>query len=245
MICFSCLVPYSPEFIFQNNEENLKIKKTTQSLEKISLNLKEAQPEVLLIISPSSYALKDAFTLNLSQNYKSNFKLLGDLKTKIVFNGDLELSYRIKERFETKMVEEDESLILTTQPDLEQNFSIPLLFFSKKYHSFSLIPISPCSLSFQKHFEFGKKLREELVLTNKKIAVIASVNLLENSFEKNKNIVKLIKDKDFEELFKLNSELKSDISSILILLGILNNSNYKIETLFSQNHYFTAKFNLI
>lgn len=196
------------------------------------------------MISQSSYALNDAFTLNLSQNYKSDFKLFGDLKTKIEFNGNLELSYRIKEKFETNLAEEKGSLILSTQPDLEKNFSIPLLIFSKKFHNFSLIPISPCSLSFQKHFEFGQNLKEELISTNKKIAVVASVNLLENSFEENKKIVKLIKDKNFDELFKLDPGLKSDISSILILLGILNDLNYKVETLFNQNHYFTAKFDL-
>ena len=246
MICFSAIVPNSPKLIPTINQEDLnKANKTIDAFKKLSKQFAEAKPESLVIVSSHAPVLDKAFSLNLAQEYEGNFKSFGDLITKIQFKGDLELNYKIKEKFETDS--HDISLTMITEPSLDYGTFIPLYYFSQEYKDFSIIPISHCSLDYQKHLDFGKRLREELTLTNKRVAIIASAGL-SGCFEKenpkdlsmgqqfDQELIKLIKNKETNQILKLDQELieKSEqcgLRSILILLGVLNKQNYQPEIL--------------
>jgi len=246
MICFSAIVPHSPKIIPTINQEDLdKAKKTINAYKKLSKQLSEAKPESLVIISSHAPILDGAFSINLAQEYEGNFKSFGDLMTKIEFKGDLELNYKIKERFEIDF--HDVALTMITEPTLDYGTFIPLYYFSKEYKDFSIIPVSQCSLDFQQHLEFGKQLREELTLTNKRVAVIASANLsgcsekekakdtsLGQEFDK--KVIELIKNKKTDQILKIDQKLIEEsgqcgLRSILILLGVLNEQNYEPEIL--------------
>ncbi len=246
MICFSAIVPHSPKIIPTLNQEDLdKANKTVNALKKLSKQLAEAKPESLVIISSHAPILDGAFSLNLAQEYEGNFKSFGDLITKIQFKGDLELNYKIKERFEIDF--HDVPLTMITEPNLDYGTFIPLYYFFQEYKDFSIIPISHCSLDYQQHLDFGEKLREELTLTNKRVAIIASAGLSGCS-EKEKpkdislgqqydeKIIKLIKDKKTDQILKIDQELieksgQCGLRPILILLGILSKQNYQPEIL--------------
>lgn len=246
MICFSAIVPHSPKIIPTINQEDLdKVQKTINAFKKLSKKFAKAKPESLVIISSHAPILDEAFSLNLAQEYEGNFKSFGDLITKIQFKGDLELNYKIKEKFETDF--HDVPLTMITEPTLDYGTFIPLYYFFQEYKNFSIIPISHCSLDYQQHLDFGQKLREELSLTNKRVAVIASAGLSGCS-EKEKpkdpsiaqqfdqEIIKLIKNKKTDQILKLDQELieksgQCGLRSILILLGVLNKQNYQPEIL--------------
>jgi len=157
------------------------------------------------------------------------------------------MNYKIKERFETgfsaKETEmSDIPLIMITEPELSEAFSIPLYFFQKQYKNFSLIPISHSSFDLKKHFDFGTKLREEITQTNKRIGVVASANLCENK-EFNEKIIELIKHKKIKQLLELDEKIikkkkiESFLKTILILLGILKELNYQPEILSFQSPF--------
>lgn len=255
MICFSAIVPHSPKIIPTINQEDLdKAQKTINAFKKLSKQFAEAKPESLVIMSSHASILDEAFSLNLAQEYEGNFKSFGDLITKIQFKGDLELNYKIKEKFEIDF--HDIPLTMITEPNLDYGTFIPLYYFSQEYKDFSIIPVSHCSLDYQQHLDFGQKLREELTLTNKRVAVIASAGL-SGCLEKEKpkdpsigqqfdqEIIKLIKNKKTDQILKMDQELieksgQCGLRPILILLGILNKQNYQPEILSYETPFETG-----
>ena len=255
MICFSAIVPHSPKIIPTINQEDLdNAQKTINAFKKLSKQFAEAKPESLVIMSSHASILDEAFSLNLAQEYEGNFKSFGDLITKIQFKGDLELNYKIKEKFEIDF--HDIPLTMITEPNLDYGTFIPLYYFSQEYKDFSIIPVSHCSLDYQQHLDFGQKLREELTLTNKRVAVIASAGL-SGCLEKEKpkdpsigqqfdqEIIKLIKNKKTDQILKMDQELieksgQCGLRPILILLGILNKQNYQPEILSYETPFETG-----
>ncbi len=255
MICFSAIVPHSPKIIPTINQEDLdKAQKTINAFKKLSKQFAEAKPESLVIMSSHASILDEAFSLNLAQEYEGNFKSFGDLITKIQFKGDLELNYKIKEKFEIDF--HDIPLTMITEPNLDYGTFIPLYYFSQEYKDFSIIPVSHCSLDYQQHLDFGQKLREELTLTNKRVAVIASAGL-SGCLEKEKpkdpsigqqfdqEIIKLIKNKKTDQILKMDQELieksgQCGLRPILILFSILNKQNYQPEILSYETPFETG-----
>jgi len=246
MICFSAIVPHSPKMIPTINQEDLEeANKTIDAYKKLSKRFAEAKPESLVIISSHAPILDGAFSINLAQEYEGNFKSFGDLITKMQFKGDLELNYKIKERFEMDF--HDVPLTLITEPNLDYGTFVPLYYFSQEYKDFSIIPVSQSALDYQQHLEFGKQLREELTLTNKRVAIIASANLSGCSEKEkpkddsigqqfDKKMIELIKNKKTDEILKIDQELIEEsgqcgLRSLLILLGVLNKQNYQPDIL--------------
>ncbi|MBU4369926.1 AmmeMemoRadiSam system protein B [Patescibacteria group bacterium] len=253
MICFSAIVPHSPKIIPTINQEDLdKANKTINAYKILSKQLAKVKPESLVIISSHAPILDGAFSINLAQEYEGNFKSFGDLITKIQFKGDLELNYKIREKFEmdfsaSSADKPDVPLTMMTEPHLDYGTFIPLYYFFQEYKDFSIIPVSHCSLDYQQHLDFGQKLREELTLTNKRVAIVASAGLSGCS-EKEKpkdtsigqqfdqKMIKLIKNKKTDQILKLNQKLieksgQCGLRPILILLGILKELNYQPEIL--------------
>jgi aromatic ring-opening dioxygenase LigB subunit len=241
MISFALLLPYSPELISLREEKNV-----SEAFKEVNQLVNKLQPDILLTISSQGPFLKQAFSLNLSQEYKIDFKDLGDLKTKISFQGNLELNYKIKENFEINSPETP--LTMITEPELDSSLAVPLYYLYQKYKNFSLIPIYSCLLDYQKHFDFGQQLKEELVLTNKKIGLLVpyQFNLEELKEEKNnfnqdlkKKVLKSIEEKNLKALVKINPELITkakmvDFPSLLILSGILKDLSYQLEIIQPQ-----------
>lgn len=256
MLCFAAIVPHTPQIIPTINRDSLaKTHKTIDSLKSLSKSLSEIRPESLIMISSHGPALPDAFSLNLSQKYSGDFKTFGDLTTKLEFNGDLELNYKIKERFETTF--SDIPLTMITEPKLDYSFSVPLYYLIGKYKEFSLIPLCSCALDYQKHLDFGQKLKEELVLNNKKIGLVVSANFCYCSEEQapktvssgkkfDQKLIKLIREKQTDQILSLDQKSvkkfgETGLSPVLILLGILKDLNYKTEVLSYENPFGTGQ----
>lgn len=252
MLCFAAIVPHTPQIIPTINRDNLaKTQKTIRSLESLSKSLSEIRPESLMMISSHGPVLQDAFSLNLAQEYSGDFKTFGDLTTKLEFDGDLELNYKIKERFETTF--SDVPLTMITEPNLDYSFSVPLYYLSGKYKEFSLIPVGSCALDYQKHLDFGQKLKEELVLSNKKIGLVVSANFCYCSDEQapknaslgkkfDQKLIKLIQDKQTDQFSGLDQKLvkkfgETGLPPILILMGLLKDLNYKTEVISYENPF--------
>ncbi|MBL7141803.1 AmmeMemoRadiSam system protein B [Patescibacteria group bacterium] len=247
MLCFAAIAPHPPIIIPTIGRDNLEtVKKTVRAMEKLSLKFSQAQPEVVIIISPHGEIFPDAFSLNLSQEYLGSFKNFGDLATRIKFKGDLELIYKIKERFETSSPLLP--LTMITEPNLDHGTLVPLYYLIQKLKNFSIIPISYSLLDYQKHLDFGQRLKEEIVLSNKKVAVIASGDLSHRLTKKapggyspqgktfDQELIKLIKSKKTDQILKLDQNLIDEagecgLRSIIILLGILKDLNYQPEIL--------------
>lgn len=250
MICSASIVPSSPLLIPTIERENyLQSQETSLALEKIAVLTAEANPETIIMISFDEKKLEEMFSLNLSDEYSANFKNFGDLTTEMNFKGDAELIYKIKERFEGNY--SSLSVITTTEQNLDINNSVPLYYLKQKIKKFLLVPINCSSIDSQKHLLFGQGLKEEISLSNKRIAVIACHNL--SIKEKTDSEIEVLK-KNLMDLIKKRGArkfIKQDVYNlgpILTFFGIIQDLKCRPEILswqkISDFVYLTVNFDL-
>lgn len=244
MLSFAAITPHPPIIIPTIGKENLKlVKKTIEAMETLGQKLNRVNPDIIIIISPHGPIFTDAFCLNLSEKYFGNFTAFGDLITKLEFNGNLDIVYKIREKTEIVV-----PTTMISEPNLDHGILVPLYYLTKNLKNFSIIPIGYSFLDYKKHLEFGEKIKEEIILSNKKIAVIASGDLSHRlTFDApagyspqgkifDKKLINLLKKKSINQILNLNPNLIEEagecgLRSILILLGVIKNLNYQPELL--------------
>jgi len=244
MLSFAAITPHPPIIVPNVGKENINlVKKTIEGMKKLERKLKKVKPDVIIIISPHGTLFADAFSINLAEKYSGNFKTFGDLTTNLGFNGDVALTHRIFEKLEAKM-----PVVMINNQELDHGALVPLFYLTPRLTKYSIIPMGYSLLDYNQHIEFGERLKEEILLSNKKIAVIASGDLSHrltfdapDGYNPQGNIfddklVSLLKKKLTKQIIELDPELienagQCGLRSILILLGIIKNTNYKPEFL--------------
>lgn len=243
-LVFASIVPHPPILIPNIGKNHIsKIEKTKQALEEVEQELYSSHPDIVIIISPHGEIDPRAFTINLNSDYEANFEHFGDFETKLKFKGDTVLMTFDKE----KMLSKSQVNIISDKK-LDHGISIPLYCLAKHLNQTSIIPIYFSMLDSQAHFEFGKELKEIIMNSNKRIAVIASADLShclnENSPIKcdpagkifDQKIIKLIEDCDSLGIVNFDYNLaekanECGLRSIQILAGILSDVKHKPQVL--------------
>ena len=243
-IIFSAIVPHTPVLIPAIGKENLeKIKNTAQAYKKLEENLYAQNIDTIVLLSPHGLIMPNAFTMNLSPEFKINFEDFGDLVTKLNFAGDVGVAYRIREYLETKA-----PLQLISEPNLDYGSGVPLFLLAKNLKKIKVIPIYYSGLSLEAHFNFGQLLKKQLTREHARVAVIASGDL-SHRLTKNapagysrqgakfdKKLMECLLNKKTPDILKINKKLISDagecgLKSIVILLGILDGIKYEPQVL--------------
>jgi len=243
-IVFAAIVPHPPLLVPAIGKENLNfLKATAAAYDKLEQELYAAQAETIIIISPHGPLAEDSFAMNLSPEFTGDFSEFGDLTDKFSLKGDIGLAHKIRESLETKA-----PLQLLSQPRLDHGVSLPLFFLTRHLPKIKIIPLYYSGLDFNAHFNFGRLLKNELMGSGVRTAVVASGDL---SHRLNKNapagyspkgkkfdqklIDNLLK-KQAEEIMKFNHDFVADagecgLKSILITLGIIEGVKYEPELL--------------
>ncbi len=243
-IVFASIAPHPPLLIPTIGKENLHLlAQTEKAYAKLEQELYSAKPDTIIIISPHGEIFSNTFSINLSPDYIAEFSNFGDLATKTVFSGNVMLAHRIRESLETKA-----PLQLISNNKLDHGSSIPLIMLTGHLPKIKIIPIYYSGLSLEAHYNFGNLLKREILVAKERVAVIASGDL-SHKLTKNspagysakakkfdKKLVEYIQQQKIEEILGLNPELISEVSecglrSIIILLGILEGTNYSPQLL--------------
>ncbi|MFN3301595.1 MAG: AmmeMemoRadiSam system protein B [Patescibacteria group bacterium] len=240
-LVFSSICPHPPIIIPTIGQENLPlVKKTIESMEKLEKKFFEAKPEITIIISPHGVIYADAFSINFSESYAGNFRQFGDFVTNLKFNPDLEFLHHIKERLENKL-----PVVLVREENLDHGSLVPLYYLMKNIQT-KIVPIGYSFLDYKTHLEFGRILKEEISLSKKKIAVIASGDLSHCLTPEapggyspragifDKRLIEFLKKKDIKGILEMDKSLIEEagecgLRSFLILLGILEKIKVKPE----------------
>lgn len=246
MLVFSALSPHPPILIPGVGKNNLnKLKKTVKALKSLEQELYASKPETIIIISPHGQILDNAFTINLNPQYLANFKEFGDFSTELKFKGDPILIQEIRADDE---MEKEIPLVLVSKEEIDHGISVPLYYLTQHLKEIKIIPVSYSALALKIHLKFGKFLQEQILNSNKRVAVIASGDLSHCLTKKSpggyhkdgkifdQKLIKLLKNKNVEGILNLNKNLiqntkECGLKSIIIILGILNQSNYQSEIL--------------
>lgn len=243
-LVFSAIVPHSPFLIPAIGKENTeRLKKTISSYKRLEEDLYSSKAESIVIISPHGIVQSNAFTMNLSPEFTGNLEEFGDFTTKLNFNGDIGLAYKIRERMETRA-----PLQLVSAPNLDYGSLIPLYLLTQHLPDIKIIPIYYSGLDLEAHFQFGQLLKREFVYNKKRIAVIASGDLSHKLTKDapagyspkakkfDKKIIEYITKQKINNILKIKKSALAEVSecglkSIIVLLGILSDINHKPEIL--------------
>lgn len=220
-----------------------------------------AKPDTIVIISPHGVVLLDAFLINLADRYHSDFGQFGDFSTSLEFKPNLSLIEGLRMQAQAA----DTILTVASEPKLDHGATVPLYYLTKHLQDVSLVPISYSLLDFATHIKFGEILKDEIYKTNDRVALIASGDLAHKLNKDSpagydpqakvfdEKLIELLKNKDLEGILKLDHALieaagECGLRSILILLGVIKNTNYTPEVLSYESPfgvgYLTVQFHL-
>lgn len=241
-LVFAAITPHPPVLIPSIGKDNIKqIEKTKQAMERLEKDLYASKPEIIIVISPHGDLKSDAFTINVCDNYEINFEDFGDFSTKLSVRGEMVLVSMNTEKIASKV-----PLNIISESKLDHGAGIPLYYLIQHLDKPSIIPVGFSLLDNMAHFEFGKALKELIMDSDKRIAVIASGDMSHcltesaplpyNSSGKefDEKIIKFLEEDDYLGIVNLDAQLikkasECGLRSILILLGILNNVSCKAE----------------
>ncbi len=261
MLVFSAIVPHPPIAIPGVGKENQKkLHKTLKALEILARDFELAKPDLVIVISPHGDIYPDAFTINTLPEYEANFHQFGDFETQLNFSGDISFINRFKEQVESRL-----AVNLKSNELVDHGISIPLYFLSRNYSDFKIVPITYSFLSYEKHLQFGEELKEAIVNSDKRIAVIASGDLSHRLSLKapggfspqakdfDKKLVQILKKQQVEGLLNMDSQMVKDagecgLRSFIIMTGIMKDYNYDFQVLSYEAPfgvgYLTAEYKL-
>ncbi|MEY4722794.1 MAG: hypothetical protein RLZZ324_307 [Candidatus Parcubacteria bacterium] len=173
-LVFSCVTPHTPLLLPTVGKEGLAlIKKTKESMELLEKELYVAQPEIIVVLTPHGAALPDAVSVNLNDKYVSNFAEFGDLATKLQWKSALHLVDRIREDFKEKKL----PLVLCSEEHLDYGTAVPLSYLTAHHPDIRVVPIIMSNLDMKTHYVMGKELKDEIMRSEKRIAIVASADL--------------------------------------------------------------------
>lgn len=234
-IVFSAITPHPPLLIPPIGKENLElIKATVKAYDKLEENLYHSGAETIFIISPHGLVQSDAFTINLSPEFKGNFEDFGDFSTKLNFTGDVGLAYKIRESLETTA-----PLQLISQPLLDHGSLVPLYLLTRNRPQMKIIPLYYSGLDLEAHFRFGQLLKRELTYNKDRVAVIASGDLSHcltkdapagyspKGKKFDQKLIEYLLANQTREILEMNHKFiveasECGLKSIVILLGIMD-----------------------
>lgn len=243
-IVFSAIVPHPPVLIPTIGKENQKqLAATVRAYVKLEQDLYVAQPETMVIISPHGPAQEKAFCFNLNPEFYGDFKDFGDLTTKFNLNGDVALAHKIKEKIENQA-----PLQLTSEARLDHGAAVPLYLLTRHLPNIKIIPLYYSGLDLAAHYNIGQLIKNELLVSKNRIAVVASGDL-SHRLTKNapagyspkgkkfdKKLIDNLLKKQTNEIIKFDHDFVADagecgLKSILIMIGILEGIKYEPQLL--------------
>ena len=173
-LVFSCITAHTPLLMPTIGKEGLAvIEKTKAAMQQLEQELYVAQPETLIVITPHGDALPDAVSINLNTKYVTNFEEFGDLVTKLEWKSEIMLIDRFREDFKEKHL----PLVLGSAEYLDYGSAIPLYYLTQHLPNVRVVPLITSQLDMKSHYNFGKELKDEIMSSTKRVAVIASADL--------------------------------------------------------------------
>lgn len=173
-LVFACVTPHTPLLLPSVAKEKLALlDKTRNAMLELEKDIYVSQPDTIVILTPHGNGLPDALTVNMESRYVTNFEEFGDLVTKELWKPDSMLINRIREDFKSKHL----PLTLTSSEALDYGVSIPLHYLAAHLPKVKIVPVMISSLDLKTHYSLGREIKDEIVSSTSRVAVIASADL--------------------------------------------------------------------
>lgn len=267
-IITAALVPHPPLLIPEVGKDNWKLlEKTYNAYKSIEEDIYAGRVETVVIISAHGPEKENSFGINIGEVFNVSFKEFGDFSSKISAKGDVALAQTLKEELGSEA-----PVDLLNKTELDHGVGVPLYLLAgypqnkpENLKKLKFLPIYFSGGSLEANYEFGQKLKRQLQITDKRIAILASGDL-SHRLTKNapagysakgakfdKQITEFLKNKDFKKILNIKQSITEEARScalkpIAILGGILETIDCQPELLSYELPfgvgYLTMKFNL-
>lgn len=170
------MVPHPPMIvpaIGKGSEE--QVKETTEAYEEAARQIKELEPDTIIITSPHSVMYADYFHISPGRKAEGSFSRFD--APQICFS----------EEYDTELVDrmcglaEEEGLDAGTlgerDPKLDHGTMVPLWFIRKVYKKGKIVRIGLSGLDLMKHYRLGMIIAKACEKTNKRAVFVASGDL--------------------------------------------------------------------
>lgn len=236
-IVFGAVVPHPPLLVPQiGRGQEVRVKATGQAMTALAQDLKAAQPQSLLLISPHGASHPDAMGIFRGTESWGNFIEWGAPRLDYHFDNDGELALAIKEEAEALNVPVRD--IGSQSYELDHGALVPLFFLQPAIHDVPLVPLTFSWRPLEAHLRFGQALRRAAERLGRRVALIASGDLSHRLIPEapagydpqgevfDRRIAQAVASLDKDALLGLDPELieragECGLRSIAILLGAL------------------------
>ncbi len=174
MLSFAAIAPHSPLLIPTIGKDNIKkLNGTVKALETLAQSFDAADIDTLLIISSHATQHEDAFSINLHDEYHTDFSDFGDMSTSKEFFPDVEFITQVQQAAR----DQDIPFTLNSSYALDHGIGVPLHYLPQTSPSPKIVPISYSGLSPKEHLKFGLFLKDVIEQSQRRIGIIASGDL--------------------------------------------------------------------
>ncbi len=170
-LVFAGVVPHPTLLIPSIGKDDFPALDATRvALEKLEQALYIAKPQRIIIITPHEGIFEDAFSVNAHTELHSQFEKFGDMATKYSWKGAPELAAKIqhathREHIPTRLVSNE---------FIGHGASVPLVYLTTHVKDIKILPIGYSNLDPKQHMEFGHAIKNVIMESDKRIAIIAS-----------------------------------------------------------------------
>lgn len=242
-LCFAAVTPHPPLLLPSVGKDKIDhIGKTKQALETLEQELYVSKPQLILVLSAHGSLFHDAFSINAHTQFTATFEHFGDLITKFTWPGSPDFAAKISHAAK----QTDLPIQLVSEERIDHGTSIPLSYLTAHLEGMKVLPIGYSGLDHTQHVAFGSLLKEVILETEKRVAVIASgdlshIDVKESSLSTRHlpfdgTLQTFLEQKRTDEIISINEQAVAEANqcgyhSILILLGILRDMGYTFRTL--------------
>lgn len=174
MLVYAAFMPHTPLLLESIGKANRKkLKRTVPAVAKLAKALAAAKPDTIVVFSSHATQHAGTFSINVHEPYRTDLSKFGDLGTERSFAPDLPLVDAIQRSLRLQGV----SVTLDTDHALDHGAAVPLLSLVGPTQHIRVIPITYTSLDAKEHAAFGRTLKDIVVASSRRVAVIASGDL--------------------------------------------------------------------
>jgi len=243
-LVFAGITPHTPLLLEELAKEKTKL--VTNSIEALSYiaeDLHVARPDIILVISPYTAEYDDSFTINAHESFENDFSEFGNMSATHFWKGTPHLAAQIE-----RLSRSHNSTTATmSEQKLDYGISIPLVILTPSMPNICVLPIGTSELDKNAHLEFGTFLKEAIMQSDKRIAVVMSGHLSHaltvdapEGFnvagpEFDQKLQAFLASADHDSIIQMDVELIEDAKEtiykpLLILLGLLRGHDAPFES---------------
>ena len=256
-LVFTAIMPNDSHFIeesLQAKQNGNKPSQTFQAIKELEGEFYIMKPDTVIILTEYMTQIPELVNTNISNvlevQWPKNIQQSLQNDSKTTFSGDVEFAAHLK-----GVVDKNDREVLMTiiaEKKIPPKIATPITLLLDHLPETKTVVISTGDLSFEEHFAFGSFLRQEILQTNKRVAVIAAGHLTKNGKWNEQDehdqesldslCLKYLKEKHPEKIAQIDkSAYEASGSDLLnplsILLGVVDHLNIKIEVLsYEQLH---------